>query len=318
MSDYRNISVFSGATPMVVLGSLFKWVGQAKGFCRLFSKVGGSPMVLKSFFKGYTPNEKDTFAASYMKSGTNWSMQTMLQIAWKGEATFDHIHDLVPWPETPVPSLIASQKQKGRQMESPTGLRVIKTHTVADYVPYSESAKYVTLIRDPKEVFVSSYLFMPPILGLSEHLTMEDWLELFLGGRFPGLSWAEHTDSYWKWRDRPNVEVFNFADMKTKQEECTRKIMKLMEVELTEAEFAKVMELASFKHMKANERQFCPPGLPLTDRTKRPKMVRSGKIGNSAELISREQQAAIDAYWMGELEKLGSDFPYREWFDVVE
>ena len=39
--------------------------------------------------------------------------------------------------------------------------------------------------------------------------------------------------------------------------------------------------------------------------------------GGSSELLSPEQQREMDAYFLGELKRLGSDLPYEEFADVT-
>jgi len=70
--------------------------------------------------------------------------------------------------------------------------------------------------------------------------------------------------------------------------------------------------------MKAHESQFGPPIVPLVGNKKTPNMMRQGKSGSSGELLSRAQQARIDAYFIAELERLNSDFPYRGTFNLLE
>ena len=48
------------------------------------------------------------------------------------------------------------------------------------------------------------------------------------------------------------------------------------------------------------------------------KMMRSGKTGNSSELISREQQIRIDQHFIQELNDLDSDFPYDEFSQITQ
>ena len=55
-------------------------------------------------FPKYEPSAADVFICSYFKSGTNWTMHIALQIAFRGGARFEHVHDLVAWPETPLRS----------------------------------------------------------------------------------------------------------------------------------------------------------------------------------------------------------------------
>ena len=39
---------------------------------------------------------------TYAKSGTNWMMQIAHQLIYHGKGEYDHLHDLVPWPDTTV------------------------------------------------------------------------------------------------------------------------------------------------------------------------------------------------------------------------
>jgi hypothetical protein len=45
-------------------------------------------------------------------------------------------------------------------------------------------------------------------------------------------------------------------------------------------------------------------------------MMRKGEQGGSSELLSRERQRELDAYFRAELARLGSDFPYEEFCDT--
>src|SRR5579871_97376 len=46
-------------------------------------------------FGDYQPTAHDVFACVYFKSGTNWLMQIATQIVNRGQAEFEHIHDIV-------------------------------------------------------------------------------------------------------------------------------------------------------------------------------------------------------------------------------
>lgn len=119
---------------------------------------------MKDFFlwlADVQPGAHDIVVSSYFKSGTNWMLQIATQIAWRGNAEFAHIHDLVPWPDLPTRLKTAVAYQDVDTSECPTALRVIKTHFAPGRgVPYNGSARYVCVIRDPKSVFESSYPFI--------------------------------------------------------------------------------------------------------------------------------------------------------------
>ena len=82
---------------------------------------------------------------------------------------------------------------------------------------------------------------------------------------------------------------------------------------LPEAEVARVRELCSFEHMKAIDHKFYPGEVSPFARPGG-QMIRSGRRGNSGEMLSPAQQAHIDAWARAGLAKLGSDFPYERTF----
>jgi hypothetical protein len=267
-------------------------------------------------FASYRPTRHDVFVATFGKSGTNWMMQISQQIAYRGEAEFDHIHDLVAWPDTPAPGPVALT-DPSPAAESPTGLRIIKTHLETDFVPYDEQAIYLTVLRDPKEVLVSSYYFLGGIFGVLSHVTIDDWFELFSRPGSLATRWAIHTAGFWAWRDRPNVLVTTYPELKSLPRACIERVAATMGVELSGSELAKVIERSSFDHMKAHESQFAPPERPFASAGSRTVMVRRGESGGSGEVLSPAQQATLDSVCQEELARLGSDFPYATAFEVV-
>ncbi|PRQ06430.1 Sulfotransferase domain protein [Enhygromyxa salina] len=264
-------------------------------------------------FRGYTPTRADVFVATFPKSGTNWGMQICQQIAHRGAAEFDHIHEVVCWPEAPMPDLVKFD-DPGPLKASPTGLRVIKTHLRAGVVPYTADAKYFTIIRDPKEVTVSSYLFLLGLMGIRHLVTPAQWVDWWCDESFLGGAWAEHTNGYWGMRDRPNVVVRSFNQVKADLGGTIDAVAELMGVDLSASERAAVGERGSFAYMKAHESQFGPPPIPLSRPDQAPQMIRRGAVGGSSELIDAEQRARIDEFSRAQLRKIGSDFPYDEMF----
>lgn len=302
--------------PLLWFVELAKRLGFGKQIARLALKHVRSRLNMAQAFAGYQPTEHDVFVATFGKSGTNWMMQIAQQISHHGEAEFDHIHDLVAWPDAPRPMGIELNDPMPLE-RSPTGLRVIKTHLDTEFVPYDEKATYLTVLRDPKEVLVSSYYFLGGIAGLLDHVSIEDWYELFMASDSMPAAWAKHTASFWAWRERPNVLVLNFAEVNKQPRAAIERVAAVMGVALTEEQLAKVVERSSFEYMKAHESQFAPPQLPFIERTDPVLMVRRGKSGGSDELLSPSQQAAVDRVCQAELRRLGSDFPYSTAFEVV-
>lgn len=266
-------------------------------------------------FGDYQAKSGDVFVVTYPKSGTYWMIQIAYQIAHRGRGDYAHIHDVVPWPDgAPSVTAIPLDEESPRQ-QAAEGMRVIKTHLVLDALPQHPAARYVGVYRDPKEVFVSSYFFVRDV-GLGPLMpSVNTWLELFLSEDFLLGSWAEHVANLWQNRHRDNLLLLSFHDMKADPAGSVAQVADFLRVDLTPQELAAVTQLSSFQHMQSIDHKFHPgPGAPFSPA--RTKIIRRGKSGNSAEMLSAAQQRRIDAYMQRELDRLGCDFPYEAAFGV--
>jgi hypothetical protein len=290
-----------------------------KEFCYLFNSA--MPMrsteKMKEAFAGYTPTKHDVFVCTYAKSGTYWTMQIAHQIAHYGEAEFEHVHDVIPWPDVFMPSAVTLEDTRPQE-NSPTGLRVIKTHLDSQYIPYNPDAKYIIVVRDPKEAFVSSYHFARALSPFGRmDFQVDEWMELFLENQSPYGSWAEHAASFWTWRKKPGVLYITFDELKKNHRAVSSHIAELMGVKLTEAQLDKVVEKSSFQYMQKIDDKFTPRMPMIQKNQPSGVMIRKGESGKSDELINFEQQAIIDRFCQDELKRLGSDFPYTEMFKLA-
>jgi hypothetical protein len=301
---------------LVVVGVPFFWlfvVPYAKLFARTWprSVSRGLTRYLAQFPEGYVPARHDVLVCSYFKSGTNWTMQIAVQIAYRGRASFEHVHELVPWPDVPERAGYALPLADDRPRAAcPTGLRVLKTHLALGAVPYTPDARYICVVRDPKDVFVSSYHFIRNLALGAAMPRPSGWLDTYLSPDTALGSWAEHLQSYWRVRDRPNVLFISYEEMRADLPAAVDRIAALMGVELTPDERAAVIEQSSFAHMKKIEHKFDGQGPPWGNG--KGAMIRRGERGRSSELISAAEQRRIDDYWRAELARLRSDFPYDE------
>lgn len=271
----------------------------------------------KNPFGGYVPGEHDVIVATYAKSGTNWMMQIVHQLAFHGMAEFEHIHCVVPWPDYPpqMGQYAIPVEDNSVWMAAPEKKRAIKTHLNWDLIPYSEQARYIMVIRDPKDVFVSNYHFSKGIFaGMLPSL--ETWYRLYLSGKLPvGGSWAVNAAGYWAQRHRPNIRVLSFKSMKRDLPGTVRRVAEFMKVHASDAELQEVCHKASFEYMKTIDAKFGVWNMIPWNAAST--MIRRGAQGGSAELLTRDQQREIDNRFQAELRSLGSDFPYEEFCDLA-
>lgn len=295
-------------------------IGRAE---RVFARMAARRerrLIEQNPFSGYTPGKQDVFVATYAKSGTNWMMQIAHQLLWHGKGEFDHIHSVVPWPDAklvpPFRHYAIPLDDDSVWRAAPEHKRVIKTHFDWELIPYSPEARYIVVIRDAKDVFVSNYHFFKDTVFGPAMPSVETWFRLYLSPNFPmGGSWAANAAGYWAERKRANVLVVSFREMKRDLDGIVRRVADFLDVRVPESVLATVRDQSSFSYMKRIDDKFgvwrMIPWGPQSS------MIRKGAQGGSSEMLSTAQQRETDAYFIAELKRLGSDLPYEEFCDVT-
>jgi hypothetical protein len=181
---------------------------------------------------------------------------------------------------------------------------------------YSEEARYIAVIRDPKDIFVSSYFFgRDGVMGRAMP-SVDTWFNLFLSEKFViGGSWADNTASYWAERRRPNVMIVSFKSMKRDLHQTVRDVAHFLDIRVGEDVIDEVCRRSTFEYMKRADSKF-RIGKIIPWRPEGT-MMRRGLQGGSQELLTPERQRQVDAYFIAELRRLGSDFPYRDFCDLA-
>jgi hypothetical protein len=301
------------------------WTMQKLGRAdRMLSAMGErrrKDSIRKNPFRNYRPGPQDVFVMTYAKSGTNWMMQIAHQLIHHGRGEFDHIHDVVPWPDAVLMSPMMSKyavplDQADEWQTAPEPKRVIKTHFEWELIPYSEEARYIAVIRDPKDAFVSGYFFLRDTAMGSAMPSLDTMYRLFLQDKaMLGGSWAENAAAFWAQRHRPNVLVLSFKSMKRDLEGTVRRVAAFLDIHVSDPVIQEVCRKSSFAYMKGIDQKFAPGKMSLWGKPAT--MVRKGQQGGSGELLTPEQQRAIDEHCIAALKRLGCDLPYEEFADLA-
>jgi hypothetical protein len=275
------------------------------------------PARFQNAFGDYQPTARDVFACVYFKSGTNWLMQIVTQVVHRGAGDFEHIHDIVPWPDSPDPRYTVALSDEAAWRNSPTGLRAIKTHLDIARIPYSGEAHYICVVRDPKDTCVSGYHFLRAEGMGPMTPSVPNFVEFFLSPHFPFTPWPVFVDGYWRLRDRNNMLFLTYEEMKRDLAGTVRKIAAFLKVDLSENEVDAVVRQSSFNHMKTIEHKF-ETGMMVPWAKPHGAMIRRGQQKGSGELLTPAQQQRIDDHCRSELKRLGCDFPYDEAFGLAD
>jgi hypothetical protein len=319
------VQIALGVVVDYVMRPLIKYNERRGKAVRLMSQVARrnhERMRKNNPLRGYVPGPQDVFVMTFAKSGTNWMMQIAHQLIHHGKGEYGHLHDVVPWPDTlampaPLRKYAIQLEDATHWRDAPEPLRVIKTHFNWDMLPHSDQAKYIAVIRDPKDVFVSNYCFVRDSVYGRAMPSVETWFQLFLSGDFPlGGSWAVNTAGYWAERHRPNVLIASFKEMKRNLRGTVKSVARFLNVDVDEDVIDEVCRRSSFEYMRAADRKFAMG--KLIAWRKPGAMIRKGSQGGSSELLTPAQQRQIDEYFIAELARLGSDFPYAEFCELRE
>ena len=91
---------FKISLPMKIMLSpirLLNRLGQVERVAKMMNYVIENSQ--QNHFADYKLSNTDVVIATLARSGTHWMMQIVLQIAYRGQADYDYIYDLVSWPE---------------------------------------------------------------------------------------------------------------------------------------------------------------------------------------------------------------------------
>ncbi len=218
----------------------------------------------------------------------------------RGDMDFDEITAVVPWVEMAYDlGIDLSAEQKAEP-------RAFKSHLAADDVP--KGGRYVIVIRDPKDAFVSLYRFLEGWMFEPGSISVSEF------GRGRALA-AQGRRRYWyhlaSWlrrRHDADVLMVTFEDMKSDLAANVRRTADFIGVPLDDDLLDLVVRQSSIEFMREHGRhfddhlihqarnKFC--GLPADASTSK---VRSGRIGDHEADMPSEISDEFDANWQREI-----------------
>lgn len=247
----------------------------------------------KAVAASFVPDPTDIFITPYAKSGTTWVQQIVHSLRTRGDMDFDEIMEVIPW--------LSMAYDTGIDIHAPQKAhpRAFKAHYSWDQVP--KGARYIYIVRDPKDVAVSEYHFIaswvidPDAVSLTEFVQYE-YLQT--------NGYWQHVNSWWSQFENPNVLFLCFEDMKADLETGIRQIADFMHISLDDALLRIVRRNASFEFMKAHHHQFDDHLLQnrrneamSLPRDTAPVKIKDGQIGSHKQQLPPDIIAEFDTRW---------------------
>lgn len=305
----------SAISPLVASGISAKnrlvaeFIGH-KAYDKQLGKVATHMNRNRDAFSHYAPCQGDVVVSAYFKAGTNWIMHVCHQICHLGAAEFEHIQDVIPWPDAAEPRFWVNVHDDSVR-RTPTGMRVIKSHLPASHIPLHEHAKYIAVTRDPKDCAASAYHFFKALVFGATMPPPDVWLAHFRSEHPNFGRWDAFTDEWYQVRQNPNVLFLCFEEVKCDSKGAIVQIAQFLDIVLSVEQLEKIARLTSVEAMKTINHKFYPARQNrFTDPNG--KIIRNGDVGGAASLFSSTALEKFDVHWKGALVARESVFPYTE------
>ncbi|KAG7325414.1 hypothetical protein KOW79_011730 [Hemibagrus wyckioides] len=245
----------------------------------------------------FCPHPSDLLISTYPKSGTTWVQEIVDLLRNNGD---DEIckraptTERSPFLEVHYPPPIPSGLDLLKKVKPP---RVIKTHLPIQLVPkgfWENKCKVIYVARNAKDNVISYYHFDRMNLIHPDPGSWEEYLQKFMEGKLAWGSWYDHVKGYWKEKEKRNILYMFFEDMKENPRREILRIMRYLDLSLSDDIIDKIVELTSFKAMKNN---------PMANYSTIPKIIfdqsisafmRKGEVGDWTNYFTLAQSQMFD------------------------
>lgn len=274
------------------------------------------PERINALMNEWEPNEHDIFICTHQKVGTHLTKKYVVELMrhfelhpqGHGIHSGDIGHGTVPWPEVSI-----SQYGKEAFLEwlnkNKDVPRLWYTHCSIEDLPFivnQNKAKVIHVYRDPRGAVVSQFHFYKyhPMLGVSEALDMDSFIDIFLEGALYFGDYFDHTTRWinesGKVLGNENVLSLQYEDLVDNKVDCMMQLANFLFPTLTlhKEDAACIVQATEFDTMKKEI-----SNNPQTFHFNVDKFFREGKSLGWQESLNMEQQEKINAVarikWQG-------------------
>ncbi len=231
---------------------------------------------------GFQLRDDDIVISTPPKCGTTWMQMQVALLLFRTPDLPAPLAALSPWLEMntrPLDEVVAD-------LDAQTHRRFIKTHTALGGIPWHDTVTYLCVVRDPRDAalswdnHMSNMDFDRFVAARAAAVGLDDLAELGMDAPPPPpppdpverfWTWVEGTgepgavahldrlvhlaDSFWTVRDRPNVHLFHYADMRADPAGQMTRLAGILGVDPPTPE---LVEAASFEHMRSRSDALVP------------------------------------------------------------
>jgi aryl sulfotransferase len=225
----------------------------------------------------YRPRPGDVVVSTSYKSGTTWMQNILRQLLFPTDPK-PPVSAVSPWLDRQNPDIAATVAQ----LEAQEHRRFIKSHLPLDALPWYPEVRYIVVVRDPRDVFMSFWnhysemtdgyfermnagpLVGPPlprcpddIHALWPHWINRGWFEWETEG-WPHSGNLYHTATWWRFRRLENILFVHFADLLADLPGEIARVAAHLGIEITEARRDAVARAVTFDALRRDVSDAAP------------------------------------------------------------
>jgi hypothetical protein len=171
------------------------------------------------FALNYKPQNDDKFLVTYPKCGTTWAQQIICLIINNG---------IIEKIDRPYVTNSLFEREGKEALNTIIKPIVIKTHLPFGLIPYNESAKYLCVLRNPKDVCVSYYYHTKGRAHYQFDGDFHEYFDCWIKGEIPYGDYFQHILSFWSHRFDDNFNFLLYEHMKNNPKDSVLKIAEFL------------------------------------------------------------------------------------------
>ncbi len=238
-----------------------------------------------SRWEGFEFRPGDIVISTPPKCGTTWMQRICALLVFQSADLDKPLTSVSPW----IDMLTRPHADILAELEAQPHRRFIKTHTPFDGLPFDERVTYLCVGRDPRDVALSwdNHMANTDAAALfsarAASVGNDDIAEMLANGPPPQPEsererfWAfvmnpapatetpnsvlavlHHLASFWAVRDRPNIAMLHYANLKADLEGQMRALAARLSISVPEARWPELVRAASFEEMRRNADRLAP------------------------------------------------------------
>jgi aryl sulfotransferase len=222
-------------------------------------------------WQAFVPRATDLVVSTAYKAGTTWTQHILRSLLHPNQDPSEQT-DYSPWVDARFMS--GTTAELAAKLAALPDRRFVKSHLPLDGMPFHAEVRYIVVARDPRDVFMSllnhyenytdvAYAAVDGGERLGDPMPRYDgdaralfrqWISrgwfAWESEGWPFWSNMHHTQTWWPYRDLPNVLLLHYNDMLADLDAAVRRIVAFAAIDADDAAIARTVEATTFANVK--------------------------------------------------------------------